>query len=60
MCPGLSIANGVVATTAGNTPGSIATYTCDPGFNLSDDTPRTCENDGTWTGSDPVCQGEEL
>ncbi|XP_064385961.1 uncharacterized protein LOC135334617 isoform X2 [Halichondria panicea] len=34
--------------------GTVATYTCDDGFNLSGDATRICF-DGYWTGTEPVC-----
>ncbi len=44
--------------------GTVATFSCSPGFGLSILEPRTCtgENDGakmgTFSGSDPTCDGE--
>ena len=58
VCPDLDIVNGMVATT-GDTPGSTATYTCNSGFTLNGDTDRTCQENLTWTGSNPFCEGEE-
>ena len=37
--------------------GTVATYTCDNGFNLSEWTPRICQNDKTWFGSS-ACERE--
>ena len=44
--------------------GSIATYSCDPGYALVGPTTRTCEDTnggsvttGTWSGTTPYCQG---
>lgn len=34
---------------------SVATYSCDPGYLLVGDTTRTCQNDSTWSGSEPTC-----
>ena len=37
--------------------GTVATYTCNNGFELFSDATKTCQNDGTWTGSEPTsCQ----
>ena len=60
LCPVLmSPANGIVMVT-GQTSGSTATYTCNSGFELLDDTSgsnvRTCE-DGTWSRSEAQCIG---
>ena len=37
------------------TYGSTATYSCWVGSNLSDTTTRTCQADGTWSGTVPTC-----
>ena len=47
-------ANGMVSFSA-TTPGSSATYTCNTGYQLVGTSPRTCQSDGTWSGSDPTC-----
>ena len=47
--------NGQVSMT-GQSIGSIATYTCDSGYELIGDDTRTCE-DGVWTGQEPTCIG---
>lgn len=51
-------ANGdVVAPTT--TLGSIASYFCDAGFMMSGGTAsRTCQTDGTWDGTPPMCVPE--
>ena len=36
---------------------SVATYSCDAGFDLVGDRTRTCSAEGTWTGSQPECRG---
>ncbi|XP_052811038.1 neurogenic locus notch homolog protein 2-like isoform X3 [Mya arenaria] len=36
--------------------GSIATYVCDANYQLANgDETRTCQNDGTWSGTEPEC-----
>jgi len=41
-------------TTFGNT----ATYSCDPGYELlPDNSVRSCQVNGTWSGMNPFCQG---
>ena len=35
--------------------GSIATYTCDVGYELNGDPTRTCQSSGEWSGVEPHC-----
>ena len=35
-----------------------ATYACETGFNLVGSVERTCQSDGTWSGSAPTCQSK--
>ena len=44
---------GVVMSTS--TFDSTATYTCEEGYDLSDDVERTCQADGSWDGDEPEC-----
>ena len=46
---------GSVDLSDGTTTGSVAVYSCDPGFELAGDMERTCQADGTWNGSQPFC-----
>ena len=41
----------------GTTLGSIATYTCDTGFDLIGDMERICQANGNWSGNEPTCEG---
>ncbi len=35
-------------------------YTCDTGYaNISGDLSRTCQANSNWTGTPPVCEGEQ-
>ena len=58
MCPGLTApANGGITFTDGSNFGSAAAYSCDEGFTLTGDMARVCLGEGTWTGSEPSCDG---
>jgi hypothetical protein len=35
--------------------GSIASYTCDSGYSMTGSFTRTCQSDGTWSGTPPTC-----
>ena len=52
-------ANGMVTTTSRRLSGSTAKYNCNSGFELLDLTSgsnvRTCQTDGTWSGSKQKC-----
>ena len=43
---------------SGLTNGSVANFSCVPGFKLSSASTRTCMPDRTWSGKDPECLGE--
>ncbi len=46
--------NGVVTTPSGTTFGEVATYTCNPEYELIGDGQRTCGLGG-WSGAIPEC-----
>ncbi len=55
-CPVLSSpANGQVSFTT-VTVGSVARYTCQPGFQLIGTAVRVCREDEKWSGSEPICR----
>ena len=49
----------------GVTYGDVFTYKstilleCDPQYKLVGDLTRTCQANGSWTGSQPTCQGKQ-
>ena len=53
------IENGSVSAPA-TTLGSVASYTCNTGYSLSGAPTRTCQADGTWSGTAPTCIAEML
>ena len=48
--------DGSVSTPTGTTYGSVASYSCKPGYTRVGAMTRTCQNDRTWSGAAPVCQ----
>ncbi len=38
--------------------GSIATYSCEEGFNVNGQARRICESDGNWSDRAPTCISE--
>ena len=40
------------------TYGKTITYDCDPGYQISGSRSRTCQLDGSWSGSVATCVGE--
>ena len=48
------LTDGSVGYTA-RTVGSIASYTCNPGFTLEGSASRKCRQNGKWKGSKPSC-----
>ena len=64
MCAALSApSNGAVSTGKQEAPyGTVATFTCSPGFTLNGNDKRSCTGSGprgTWTGSQPSCNGNK-
>ena len=58
-CGSLSnINNGQVNTSSGTTYKQTATYSCGPGYNIVGFPSRTCQANGTWSLTAPVCECE--
>ena len=56
MCPTLADpVNGSVSL-EGTGVGDMASYSCNTGYELIGDDTRTCQADGSWSGSPPTCQ----
>jgi hypothetical protein len=54
-CVALANPTGGLVTAAALATGSTATYSCDLGRALSGPAERTCQADGTWSGTAPTC-----
>ncbi|CAH1263510.1 CSMD3 [Branchiostoma lanceolatum] len=53
-CPPLSpVSSGQMS--GGNSYGDQVMFVCDVGYSLSGSPARTCQADGTWSGTQPVC-----
>ncbi len=39
---------------------SLLRFSCEAGYSLIGSAERTCLHNGTWSGTQPVCQGGEL
>ena len=62
-CPGDcghpgEIDNGQVDVSGGTMIGDTAKYQCNECFELKGNNNRTCQEDGTWSGTPPTCYGE--
>ena len=63
LCPSLNAPdNGMISCPLGddNVPSyeDTCTYTCNTGYKLTNSNTRTCQNDGSWSGSAPMCRRE--
>ena len=43
----------------GSTFGSQANYSCSEGYVLNGNSTRMCQADGQWSGSEPLCEGQD-
>ena len=52
--------NGIISCSLGNdgipSYEDICSFTCNPGFELTSNDTRICQNDGSWSGNDDVCR----
>ena len=62
VCPELSApTNGNITLSDGTNVGSVATYTCNEGYELSVTSTRFCRSGSrAWTGIDPTCDRESI
>ena len=54
-CPTLSATSPLIVSAAAVNIGDVITYSCDGGFEINGTSTRTCQNDGTWSDSEPTC-----
>ena len=50
-----SVENGKVDISMGTTFTSMATYSCNTGYQLRGDSTRLCQATGNWSGDQPSC-----
>lgn len=55
QCPDLRPNSNTTIGIAGTGFTDTATYGCDSGFNLVGEATRTCQVNGTWSGTPPFC-----
>ena len=58
-CPRETPSGGTVTYSMSGDPlpaGTMATYSCDTGYDLIGDETRTCTEENGWTGSLPICK----
>ena len=66
QCDDLSTpANGEITSCSSGRVGvgyerDTCSFTCNTGYELTGSDTRTCQSDGSWSGSDDVCQRGEL
>lgn len=48
--------NGNISCTNNSIYRSTCSYTCNEGYELSDESPRTCKADHSWSGNDVTCR----
>ena len=49
---------GTITFSSGTIEGSVATYSCQAGYNIVGVSERTCQSDGTWSDQEPVCESK--
>ena len=62
-CPSLSISNGTMNCSLGDdgvlSSGDTCSFTCDTGYELTGSDTRTCQSNGSWSGSVTMCSRGE-
>lgn len=52
--------NGDISFSQGTVYGSVATYSCEPPFQLEGTATRVCQDNGEWSGHAPTCQSNQI
>ena len=57
VCQALTASATVIRVNVSSTTtaGAVASYECVAGYTLEGSSTRTCQNDGSWSGSEPTC-----
>ena len=55
QCPTLTAPDNGMIFCTGNEIGDTCTVSCDDGYESSGSETRTCQGDGTWSGTDATC-----
>ena len=60
LCPRHTLSNGTVTYSMSDHPpvGTVVTYSCDTGYDLTGSRMRICVDGIGWTGSSPACNSE--
>lgn len=58
-CPSLAAPTGGTVSAPKLTYAAVATYACATGYSISGSASRTCQTDGTWSGTPPTCTLED-
>ena len=44
----------------GNRERAVADYSCDYGYTLEGDSQRSCDANGRWSGTNPICKSRSI
>lgn len=58
LCPFFDVTAPLQVSATGYDEGEIATYSCEVGFSLVGTATRTCQADGSWSGTAPTCMAD--
>ena len=59
QCPDLQNPNNGRVIISGTTIGSVASYICDDGYVIDGLNTRICQDQQTWSGSEPQCRSKQ-